>query len=257
MTPRSSAPAIVRLALLAACATSGGCSNVDIQGSDQNTLIPVGRLTVQVTPEDRPTLLDVGDRRALAEHYALWPEREGFTGSFAIDFEVAGTHGEFTQDLAPGETVAFRELTSLGADVSAEYDLIASSVAGRGGFLLKEIVGIEGIAGVGFQHFDFDVRAGGDRAHDTTFTAGPLLGARLSLRLFHWLELYGQATGVFGIFDGPTTLGSLEPGVEIAPLPGVSVIAGYRWWEYDEVRTEPSDIEVRSAGPHVGLRITF
>ncbi len=161
-----------------------------------------------------------------------------------------------------GRRAGFRGYHFIGPTrVTADYDLYVGTLAPRGGFWIYEIVGIDGFLGAGINYLDLELESGASRESDTSVAGGPAFGGQLTVHLpapFDWLTVYAKAGVLFGFGDGDTSLSNKEVGLTVSPVPGLGIIAGWRWWDYEEENYgSGADIDLRLSGPVAGLQLTF
>ncbi len=159
-----------------------------------------------------------------------------------------------------GRRAGFRGYHFIGPTrVTADYDLYVGTLAPRGGFWIYEIVGIDGFLGAGINYLDLELESGASRESDTSVAGGPAFGGQLTVPApFDWLTVYAKAGVLFGFGDGDTSLSNKEVGLTVSPVPGLGIIAGWRWWDYEEEHYgSGADIDLRLSGPMAGLQLTF
>ena len=179
--------------------------------------------------------------------------------SHGLGFEISGTYAtdDFDQDVAAGEVVRFDGIAFPGpTTVPFHYDMVEVSAAIRGGLEFSRAQ-LDFLGGVGFNYFEAEVRDASPRIRDREGRFGPLIGANLRIELLDWLALYGRATYLWSV---TAASGQAEGGVDLEPIEGIGLLAGYRYWRYRNTEfggDTDSDINVVATGLVLGVEARF
>ncbi len=251
----------ISLAALGAAALGlPGCNVAHTIESDDFSVIPTVRLTYNLIPEEESAIREFFVGKKYSEQDPL-EERPAVEATLAIDGDFSFGRGNSHEDISAGQTRMFEDLTISGpAEVRTDYDLYAYSLAARGGlWFFEKQLGAEAIGGVAFSHLLLSFGSGVNSRTDVSFAAGPLAGGQVTYRPIDWLGLYGRGTVSWGFGEGLdfVQIAAVEGGLEVIPLPGFGITAGYRWWDYTEDHSERSSFEMVLHGPVVGIHVTF
>ena len=270
-SPRRFPMFVVALGTLVASACNS--NSVDVQGDDNNVIIPTFRATLAIFPENQRSIAETLRRKKMFRPAApdqnvapedtvasvdpeVEPPLEPIEGTLAIDFGFAFGKSDTAQQVGAGQLLSLNGTTFFGpTDVAADFALYSWTVAARGGVRIREILSLEGLGGLGIQSYDLE--SGGGTVHDSKVSGGPLIGGRATLHLIPWVDIYTQTHATFGVGYEAGTLASYEAGATISPLPGLALLAGWRWWNFDEDRDGEGDVEIKLSGPMVGAVVTF
>ena len=237
-----------------------GCTEVtDIDIDEDDVFIPAFRASYQIIPEEAETLRDLVVSPSPAEAAATGPAPSppSMQALAALDFGFGYGQGASSQDLAFGELVSFDDVDFRGpAHLRYIYELSVFSAAFRGGGRIPGVLDIEGFLGAGWTSLDLVAKSPYARAHDVVHDVGFLFGVKLTGHPFRWLDLYARGSEL--IAEGQDGLGDAELGFALKPVGGLSLFAGWRWWDYDEeVPADESDIELDISGPTCGVELLF
>jgi hypothetical protein len=260
---------------LSALASLGctGATVVDIEGEDRDRVLPKFLTSIELT--NTTSRASRWSWRGFADEGKGLLDDDARFGAPAspfqvfLDFEVGRGEAQFGQTISAGERIALGESTIQGATrVVADAQVTAGSVAVRAGQrYARGILGVEGLFGLGYQNVETTVTSPVGTAASTLFSLGPIVGGKVSVRPLPFIGVYGQVSYTLGLARDPAGLMAAELGLELRPLPAVSVLGGWRWWQYDEEREsdtpiaigseDDSDIDFELSGPMVGLQIVF
>jgi hypothetical protein len=229
------------LALACLLAASCSTSTTSIKGEDTDVVIPGVRaswnLLPRMTPKD--------------------PEAKKPRGVLHAEVDVAYGDGSSSQTLAAGQSVSFEGLTLNGpAEVSANYSLLTSSVAVRGGVRLGQQVTATGLMGFSYMQLDMRVSSGGLSDSASSEDLGLLLGAQLDYEPTSWLVLSGRVAHTFTPQDEHTKLRDRELGARFRIWEHGGLFAGWRGWDYYDEHSG-SDFDLALSGPTIALHLGF
>lgn len=220
-----------------------GCSSLhDIDGSDRTMLLPTGRAWINVLP-DRPD--------------------EPRSRVFGIEINGTGGEGAFDIDLGIGDTISTADGSISGpTTVAVDFRMYEASIAVRGGVDRKRF-NFHGIVGLGYHSVDLDLlSARRERVATSVDEFGPLFGLHVGFEATEWLELYLRGSVLFlnldeALLDAAVS-SQVELGARFSLCDTVSLIAGYRWWRYQQEDFNFStDIDIRAGGLLVGVVVRF
>jgi hypothetical protein len=166
---------------------------------------------------------------------------------------------EDEQGLAAGEVVELDGVSFFGAqELEIEYALRRECLAYAIGTASPEL-DVEGHIELGYARVvsTLELAGSGQRAkeHDTWdgfHAACSLLWAPTVV-----LGLEGRLTTLFDLDDIGSDLQTIELGTRLFPRAPVGLFAGWRWIEEYRSRDDASDLDLRSSGPMVALRVTL
>ena len=204
----------------------------------------------------------------LTHHLSASSSTEGseHTSRAAVELDLHRASGTASQSLEASRLIDFGGVQFTGpAQVEADYDLLAASLAIRAGLNAPtDRSRIALLLGLSVQDFDLHLDAGTVSAEDDRRSIGPLFGAEGFLELYSWLDLYGRVTQAIGFSDATTTLGLVELGLSVEPFSHVTLAGGYRWERYTQPRLasqiigfDETRIDLKLRGPVIGLHIDF
>ena len=176
-----------------------------------------------------------------------------------IKLRLTQTNGGFSQDIADGKIVDFKDFQLTGPDqVMAVTDVTVASISyGRVGETLRENFVVSAFAGISRTNFEIDM----------TSASGLSTGVRnksfevyVDLGVYHVLAPFLTA-GLEAAFSRNLSLsGITEWGaiLKFRPFKQMEIIGGYRWFKYDFFTTDyDSGIIVELNGPFIGLDFAF
>lgn len=239
-----------------------GCSgptSEDIEGFQYVELSPVARLAWRILPKHEKTLIDSISPHSSEERGESRPPPAW--GSVAVVAEVRYVSGEESIPLGSSQYFAMDGIRINGPDlVEAEYEILSSIVGVRTGrWWWEGRLGLEFLGGASLSSTSVEAESSDQRIRDTAFTAGPLVGGRLTIQPLPWLSIYGQGTFalMFTERSGLDAVG--EFAVMATPVAGVGLFAGWRHWKYVVAQDErdEANIVLDLFGPIVGLELLF
>lgn len=247
----------IPLLLLGLAIGGGACSTADpVEVEEDFMVFPTGRVTWQIRPIDRSTLVDT-----LARDPAALEVTDEIPGalSLALDLDFALAAGDATQDLDASDVINLDSQDFLGPGrLKIDYDLRLWTFTFRAGGWVQGLMGFEGIVGVSVTDLEMDLEMGSLQESDGDRGVGPLLGARVTYRPVPFLDIYGQF--VETAFVGKEVAGSYtnpQFGVVIEPVPGLGIVGGWRFLVYRSDRSGDSDYRIDLSGPHLGVHLRF
>jgi hypothetical protein len=243
------------------CVSGSGRRRVDIDDRDRSVFFPTLRaswspiLALSDRYErrrwDEAPPPDTEEARALQETAVARP-------TFAIDFQLGDSSAASHQDVGGNDTVRFEDLDFNGPDrLRLNYDMISSSIGGRGGVLLVEQLRLEGMLGLGVNYMDLKLSSpAGKEDRDSTSSLGPQQGLRAAWRPVRFFSAYAQGSSFTGLgFETGGDFVSIlsgELGLALNPVRHLGIFWAWRWQRYVQER-KGSDVELDFSGPVLGL----
>lgn len=167
--------------------------------------------------------------------------------------------GEDEQGLAVGESVELDEVTFLGPDTLAiEYSMRRECVAYTFGAIRTDI-GFEMNLELGYARVvsELELADATQRAKEGDTWDGFHLGSGLLWTPTDWIGFEGRLTALADFDDLGNEFQTIELGTRLFPRWPVALFAGWRWVDQYRASDESSDLDLRSNGPMVALRVTL
>lgn len=233
---RISRPCVSTAGLLLAACVSSGTPPTPIEVTDRDVAIPSLRVAWDTSRSAEPS--SVG---------------EGLT----VELDLAAARGRDSQGLAAGQDpIVFNGVTFSGPQtIGQRFDFFFTSLAARWRFFFGESrVGVETLIGGGYSALDLRLDSGSQRVKDELSSVGVTAGFGVLWRAGKHTTLQARFTSL-ATFDEPSQVSATELVVTQALARHVKFRGGYARWEIEA--DNGSDIEVKFAGPVLGLELDF
>ncbi|MSR62194.1 MAG: hypothetical protein EXS08_07095 [Planctomycetes bacterium] len=176
---------------------------------------------------------------------------------WGIELDGSRVSGDDNQDLAAGERLELDNTSFFGPGrVASDYELTQTTLAAVFGRDVQHELSLSVLAGVGFQELELELSSAALRAQDRSSWGGVFLGAE-----FQWTPpervwgLGARVTCTGNLKGDFEQLQRIEAGLSLRPSAALGVFVGWGWSAYDALPDVGSDIELRTNGPALGLRV--
>jgi hypothetical protein len=189
----------------------------------------------------------------------VWHPRQGEGASaswFGLELDGSRVEGDDTQELLSGESIVLDGVTISGpAHVAIDYRLSQASLAAVIAQDIRVDAGLRFLFGAAWQEVELELDSGTQQAEGAEDWLGPLLGLEARWSPGGWWGLSGRGTWTADLDDIESEMRLIELGVLFAPRRVLGLFAGWRWVDLERFVPNESDIDLRTDGPSLGLRV--
>lgn len=182
--------------------------------------------------------------------------------TFSLVGEFSMIEGRDRRGIPAGRSAQLGVQIPGPAIVDMDVENRRGHLAALTGVRIHDILGLEAIIGLGFDHTELEIRSGAIAARDGNLKPGFLLGGRVSVRPIALVDLHYQYTvniiRMGSLSSGDTNVQEHQLGGDLNLTRNVALFGGYRWWHFSEEEMDSgSDGDFEIEGPTAGVALKF